>query len=97
MACHHWISVTACAGEAAKASVTAVAAAAPKYRKVIKPLPLTVIPMFCAVSAPDDVHMTPKPALGMVRGKVDARKRENVMSDREMTEPVNHLAIAGMA
>jgi hypothetical protein len=36
IACHHWISVTASAGEADIPTVSATAAAAPKYRRAIK-------------------------------------------------------------
>jgi hypothetical protein len=58
IACHHWISVTALAGDAAKASVTAVAAAAPKFRKAIKTPPVGPPFRWSRVSAPDDVQMT---------------------------------------
>jgi hypothetical protein len=51
MACHHWISVTALAGDAAKTSVIAVAAAVPNCRKIIKTLPLDVIRMARVISA----------------------------------------------
>src|SRR5581483_161238 len=58
IACHHWISVTAFAGDAAKASVTAVAAAAPNSRKAIKTPPVGPPFRLGALSAPDDVQMT---------------------------------------
>src|SRR5262249_20396488 len=58
IACHHWISVTASAGEAPNASVVATSAAAPNCRKAIKTLPLDRHSDSRAVSAPDDVHMT---------------------------------------
>jgi hypothetical protein len=56
MACHHWISVTAKAGDAANASDTTPAAAAVNPRKAIKPPPIDR--PLGALSVVNDAQMT---------------------------------------
>src|SRR5215831_85229 len=73
IACHHWISVTACAGEPANASAVVTAAAAPNCRRAIKNLPLGRHRRWLRLAAPDDGEMTLETA-GIVGGK--GRRRE---------------------
>src|SRR5262249_35867462 len=90
IACHHWISVTACAGDAANASAVVIAAAAPNCRRAIKNLPLGRRRLL-RLAAPDDGQMTletarivgEKPGKGSRKMGEDAACRPEIRDDTQ--------------